>query len=181
MKTCPYCGKENPDDATLCAIDGQSLDPDLPSTEPPVSRPPRAKRVVDLSARPLAVKFGLSLLALEQVVGFVMGITSYELHFHGYSKFWYNSFWYETIFSFSFEALLLFFAYRGKNWARWVILSVLIFGAVSILWGPKVALHWDFYFFSLIEVVALAALFEPSANKWYKGSKIISGEPVSAS
>ena len=25
MKTCPYCGKKYPDDATVCAIDGQSL------------------------------------------------------------------------------------------------------------------------------------------------------------
>ncbi len=28
MKTCPYCGKEYPDDATVCAIDGRAL-PDL--------------------------------------------------------------------------------------------------------------------------------------------------------
>ncbi len=25
MKKCPYCGKENPDDAEVCAVDGQSL------------------------------------------------------------------------------------------------------------------------------------------------------------
>ena len=36
MKTCPYCGKEYPDEATVCAIDGESL-PD-PAVEPIVER-----------------------------------------------------------------------------------------------------------------------------------------------
>jgi hypothetical protein len=30
MKKCSYCGKEYPDDATVCAIDGQPLEPIVP-------------------------------------------------------------------------------------------------------------------------------------------------------
>jgi len=32
MKTCPYCGKKYPDEALVCAIDQEPLDPKLPKT-----------------------------------------------------------------------------------------------------------------------------------------------------
>jgi hypothetical protein len=34
MKSCPYCGKEYPDDATICSIDGESLRDKNP--QPPI-------------------------------------------------------------------------------------------------------------------------------------------------
>lgn len=34
MKECPYCGKEYPDDAVVCAIDRQALDPPAAQPEP---------------------------------------------------------------------------------------------------------------------------------------------------
>ena len=37
MKKCTYCGKEYPEDATACAIDGQALESDAP--KPPTSLP----------------------------------------------------------------------------------------------------------------------------------------------
>jgi peptidoglycan/LPS O-acetylase OafA/YrhL len=176
MKTCPYCGKQNPSEATVCAIDGQPLDPEMPPALRP-SKTRRPKTVVDLSARPFTVRFAVWALALAEAIDVVRQVASYESHFHGYSDFWFNSFWYTRIFGFTFEALLLYFAYRGKSWARWVMLLMLIVGMVSILSTPKSALHWDFYFFSLIEISAMAALFQRSSNEWYKGAKTILSEP----
>jgi hypothetical protein len=44
MKRCNYCGKEYPDDAIECAVDGQALDrigpPPLPSSAPALSPSP---------------------------------------------------------------------------------------------------------------------------------------------
>ena len=37
MKTCSYCGKEHPDDATVCSIDGYPLEEVVPTTSPPSS------------------------------------------------------------------------------------------------------------------------------------------------
>ena len=33
MKNCPYCGKEYPDDATVCAVDGELLPDDAPAVD----------------------------------------------------------------------------------------------------------------------------------------------------
>jgi hypothetical protein len=39
MKTCSYCGKQYPDDATACAIDGQPLQAVVPATIAPTPPP----------------------------------------------------------------------------------------------------------------------------------------------
>lgn len=71
-------------------------------------------------------------------------------------------------------SLPLWFIFRGKNWARWVFLSVAFLGFCLRL--PQLILHFqersvwwvvNYRLPSLIQWVAIASLFHPSASKWF--------------
>lgn len=70
--------------------------------------------------------------------------------------------------------LTLWFIFRGKNWARWLLLAVGI--AEFCLSVPRVIQHFQnhsasriltYCLRSLVDVVALVALFHPSTNEWF--------------
>jgi hypothetical protein len=63
--------------------------------------------------------------------------------------------------------------YKGMNWARWLWIVNLVAGicflfywishhTVSTWWIEKFCLH------TLMEVIAIIALFQPSSNKWFR-------------
>ena len=171
MKICSYCGKENPDDAVVCLIDLTRLAPDVPV------KSWRVNTVVDEAARPFAVKFAVSLLAFCEVLDLVRDIVRHLSHpyFHRSSDFY---LW--SIYIYGIGALLLYCIYRGKNWARWVLLYAIGLGAVVPLFVWIGPLHWNYYFHLLIDAMVAVALFQHSSNEWYKGWKQILNKPTPA-
>jgi len=178
MKICPYCGKENPDDATVCSVDQTRLGPDVP--EEPQRAPSRPKTVIDLAARPFTVILAVQLLAAETIFGLVQEIMIYRRYFHHFPNFHYPGFYLPLAGSYGVCALFLYSIYRGKNWARWIASCVIIFGAIAAPFMQIGHLPWIFYFNTLICMTAIVALFQHSSNAWYKGSKQILGEPAPA-
>jgi hypothetical protein len=61
MKSCTYCGKEHPDEATVCSIDGQPLRSTVLTPTPPAPASRQTESVLGI------VSFGISLAA-----GFLM-------------------------------------------------------------------------------------------------------------
>ena len=179
VKTCPYCGQEYPDDATVCSIDLQSLDPEPPAKSSRAEiLAKRAETSAHMAARPFAVKFAVCLLAFGEVFGLVQNIFGYQSHLHRFSNFQYPDF--STVCVYGIMAVFLYFVYRGKNWARWVVFSAVFWGTFALIFMLTGSLHWDFYFHLLIETIAIVALFQRPSNEWYKGSKKILSEPVPA-
>jgi hypothetical protein len=178
MKSCPYCGKENPDDATVCAIDQKPLDPEMPLPSPKSSR---ADVLAHLAARPFAVKFAVGALAFGGALDFVQDIARYQSRLFRYPNFQYpDSFYLSTVYTYGIVALFLYLIYRGKNWARWVVLCSIIFGTIAAPFIFIGRLPWSFYFHSLINLIAIIALIQRSSNEWYRGSKKILSQPAAA-
>ena len=162
MKSCPYCGNENPDDATVCVIDGQPPVPEQPTIAP-------TDAVVRMTARPFTVKFAVGLLAFGWILDLALVIFQYQLH-GARSRHFYSF----TAYIFGIVAVFLYLVFRGKNWARWVVVCSMILGIFA---GPFVRIgppHWSTYFFTFIDIVAVVALFLRSSNEWYKGTKTVS-------
>jgi hypothetical protein len=74
--------------------------------------------------------------------------------------------------------LPLWFIFRGKNWARWLLVALAFSGFCFRL--PQLIQQFDghsvgwvvaYRWHSLIEAVALVALFLPSSNRWFRGNK----------
>jgi hypothetical protein len=70
----------------------------------------------------------------------------------------------------------LWFAFWGKNWARWVIASIQTAGLLAFNWGLRRmqarTSHWEVSLYCVqtaVELFATALLFLPGANRWYKG------------
>jgi hypothetical protein len=73
-------------------------------------------------------------------------------------------------------AVPLWFIFRGRNWARWLLVAYGVGGfCVSI---PQLIQHFDghssrwlvsYGLRNLIVVVALVALFLPSSSQWFRG------------
>jgi hypothetical protein len=175
MKICPYCGKENPDEATVCSVDRTRLGPDVPEEFP---RPKSASIVVDLAARPFTVVFAVQLLAADMVFGLVQQIMVYHRYFHRFPNFHYPGYYLPTAGIYGFWALFIYLIYRGKNWARWIASCLIVLGIVATPFAMIGRLGWMFYFNTFLIGVAGIALFQPSSNEWYKGSKKILGEPA---
>lgn len=64
MRPCPYCGKEYPDDATICTIDGESLIPQLP----PLPVNAEQKEWIEASLQWLINEFGADFLLKHPVI-----------------------------------------------------------------------------------------------------------------
>ncbi len=74
--------------------------------------------------------------------------------------------------------LPLWFVFRGKNWARWLLVAVAFAGFCFRL--PQLIRHFHehsvwwvvtYRWLSLIDVVALVALFVPSSSRWFRGNR----------
>jgi uncharacterized RDD family membrane protein YckC len=80
MKKCPYCGKEYPDDATICAIDEYALDGTLDVTTSFKDKSPSAGFWIRALAR--VIDFFFSML-VSVVTGFVTSVLLYILDIAG--------------------------------------------------------------------------------------------------
>jgi hypothetical protein len=121
--------------------------------------------------RPMAVNFALIVLALDNSVAFVVDVSNFQLSH--YVMFW---IWLvEDIFLF----VLLWCAFRGKNWARWfvaiwMVLEVCISPFSWVSFHQPSSILWAIWFWSswLLDVIAVLALFHASSNLWFRGSKM---------
>jgi hypothetical protein len=176
MKRCPCCGQENPDDATVCVIDQKPLDPDAPVK---FSRPKPSRHDIraHLIARPREVKSAVVLLAGSQAVDLVHSLLKYHPVPSRSPGFYLN-----TAFEFGIPAFLLYFIFRGKNWARWVARFLTAVGFVTTSSrGLILFRHWEEYFYLLIDIGALVLLFKRPSNERYTEPKSISSQPAPAS
>lgn len=125
----------------------------------------------NINARPMAVKFALIVLALDNGEDFVMTIVNFQLSYYVMFGIWLL----EDILFFVF----LWCAFRGKNWARWLVAVWIVLGTCispfswvsfhqpsSILWTV-----W-FWFGWMLDVIAVLALFHTSSNLWFRGNKM---------
>lgn len=162
MKSCPYCGKEYPDDATVCSIDQQRLDSE---TRTESSRP---KKLIDMAARPATVKFAVGLLAFDMVFDLALMIFKYQSSGAGT-----HHFYLFIGYTFGILAVLLYLLFRGYNWVRWLMIAGIVFGIVA---GPFVRIgpaHWNTYLANVICGMAVVALLQPPSNEWYRGTKTV--------
>jgi hypothetical protein len=165
MKLCVYCGKEYPDDATECPVDQQPVTSD----GRPVPAPKKAAKKhrsdleirAHLAARPRTVKFGVGFLALDTVIGVIRGITAYHPDLSSDPEFYFS-----TIFTFVMPLIILYFIFQGKNWARWLTVSLLVLGTIAPI-PLHYRVHLSFYISTLLDFVAAAVLFERSSNEWF--------------
>jgi hypothetical protein len=163
MKRCTYCGKEYPDDVAACPLDQHPVTPD--GREVTLPKKPRSDNREHLASRPAAVKFAVSLLAFAVVLDLALTIFKYQSN--GART---RDFYPTAVFAFGTVAILLYLVFRGKNWARWVVACSISLG---ILIGPFRRIgppHWEAYFFTFIDILAVVALFQSSANDWYRGT-----------
>jgi len=83
--------------------------------------------IAQINARPMAVKLALGILAFDQGVAFVMNVVDFQASHYVM----FGSWLIEDIFLF----VVLWCAFRGKNWARWlmVVWTVLFDICISLL------------------------------------------------
>jgi hypothetical protein len=175
MKRCGYCGKEHPDDAVVCAVDQQPF----PSNAPLSSAPERVPIDMQayLAARPRQVKLAVGILALNLAFDFIrifIPIAMYRLspsrHLHFYLI---------TVFTFVMSGLLIYFIFLGKNWARWVMLSLMILGSAS-LFLPHNQMNWQSYAYFVIDILVLYLLFQRPSHQWFMKPKFLTENPLPA-
>jgi hypothetical protein len=74
--------------------------------------------------------------------------------------------------------LPLWFVFRGKNWARWLLVALALTGFCFRM--PQLIQHLHEHsvgwivssrLYSLTEVVALVILFLPSSSRWFRGNR----------
>ena len=128
------------------------------------------------SSRPLAVNLALILLLIN--LGTALAQQAIGADWRGAD--WSNPLVYVKWGSELFMiAALLWFIFRGKNWARWLLVVfacaglcfsvpqlIQDFGAHSLSWVV------DYFQRNLISAVALIALFLPSSSQWFRGHVI---------
>jgi FtsH-binding integral membrane protein len=122
--------------------------------------------------RPVTVKLALILLALDSGVAFVMDVVNFQLGHY----IMFGSWLFEGLLFF----VLLWCAFRGKNWARWfvavwtVLLEVCISPVVWVRYHQTfstLGAVW-FWFGWLLDIIAVLALFHTSSNLWFRGPKM---------
>ena len=120
--------------------------------------------------RPLAVNLAVIILLVSFGVSLAPLLTSAE---------WREPFVYVKYGSEIVMLLLpLWFIFRGKNWARWLLVAFAFAGFCGRLPQLIGQLHehsvwWivSYRLYSLIEWVALVALFLPSSSRWFRGNR----------
>jgi hypothetical protein len=175
MKKCPYCGKEYPDDTMVCPTDRQPLASDA-APSPPAKRFPIDMRA-HFATRPREVKVAVGLLGAGLALDTIMVLLGIAVY-HPPSR--NPDFYFTTAFNFVAAWLLLYFVFRGKNWARWLTLCLIVLG---IVWPfpPHHRLTLRFYLYSLIDIAAIVLLFQRPTGKWYTKSKYVDENPQSVS
>jgi hypothetical protein len=124
------------------------------------------------SARPMAVKLALIILALDGGVAFVMDVINVQLSHYVL----FGSWLIEDILFF----VLLWCAFRGKNWARWFVAVWTVLLEVCISLFVWVRDHQTFSTFGavwfwfgwLLDIIAVIALFHSSSNRWFREHKL---------
>jgi hypothetical protein len=132
----------------------------------------KQESIAHSSRRPMAVKVALILQALTTGESVVMSAI--------YAQ------WSNLFLDISFGlfvivyALPLWFVFHGKNWARWFVAVVTGFDTVfasSLVWFryhqtfSTLGAVW-FWLSYLLGIIAVIALFHPSSNRWFRGSKL---------
>jgi len=161
MKRCTYCGKEYPEDVTICSLDQNPVT--LEGKAPPLPKPPRFDNREHLASRPFTVKLGVGLLAFDLALDMVLLAFKYGARIRDTNP--------AIVFSFAFSAVIIYLVFRGKNWARWLVGCLIIVSYLSspfVRHGPP---NWDSYFSPFVNLVAVVALFQRSANDWYRRTK----------
>ena len=176
MKKCPYCGKENPDDAVVCSVDQQSL----ASNEPPSSPPQRVP--IDMRAylaeRPWHVKLAVGIVAADFFVGTIGAFAEMLIHRARSSHPF--VYYFAPGVGFTFVWLLLYFIFRGKNWARWLFFGAIILG-YFLSFAQTRQIHWRSFYYLAIDIAALILLFQRASSEWFTKAKYRAQSSVSAS
>jgi hypothetical protein len=176
MKQCSYCGKEYPDDATVCPMDRQPLVSDVePSPSP-------ERLVIDMqahfAARPLQVKVAAGLLGEGLAFDTIKALLRIAVHHPSPSL--YPAFYFNIAVTYVVTWILLYFVFRGKNWARWLVLCSIVLGILSPLF-PHYRVNLGFYLYSLLDIVAVFLLFQRPSGEWFTKSKYLSENSQPAS
>jgi hypothetical protein len=175
MKKCPYCGKDNPDDATVCDVDQQPLDSETRENSPP--EPPIDMRAY-LAQRPWQVKLAVGILAANLLVGTIG--TFAEMLTHRARSSHHFVYYFAPGVGFTFVWLLLYFIFRGKNWARWFFFGSIILGYFFSFTHIR-QIHWEFFYYSAIDIAALILLFQRASSEWFTKAKYRAQSPVPVS
>jgi len=123
------------------------------------------------NARPMTVKFALILLALEGGVTLVMDVVNFQSSHYVLFGSWLML---DILF-----LVLLWCAFRGKNWARWFVAVWTLFEVCfsPLAWvcylhtSSTLGAVW-FWFDWLLDIIALFALFHTSSNLWFRAHKL---------
>ncbi len=128
------------------------------------------ERTLHQNSRPPAVTFAVILLAVSLAIGWAIIVAA------GVN--WANPMSYVVLaVMVGVPALLIWFIFQGKNWARWFFLAQL---ALSLLLSPccfrRLETYSDLYVISfclllVLELAAAVALCLPRTRQWFGGGK----------
>ena len=117
-------------------------------------------------SRPLVVTLAVIFLAIVCAIGLtrqILGARSYDFRVHV-----------EFATTFLLEAVVCWFIFRGKNWARWALVAVFVLGAGLTL--PRFIARvqhisplrtGNFLVGMIADLIVLFALFHPSSSRWF--------------
>jgi len=169
MKRCVYCGKEYPDDVTVCPVDQRPVKSEsrlVPSLDKTAKKHRSGLEIRShLAARPAAVKLAVGLLAFSSVMEVIRQLVAYHPQPSRDLHFIFSAVWATAV-----SLLILYFVFQGKNWARWLTLCMIILGTI---WPfpSRYLLHFAFYIQVLIDCIAVVALFQRASSDWFKKAK----------
>jgi hypothetical protein len=122
--------------------------------------------------RPLVVNLGLALFVANQVPNLVLDAIRGN--------------WRSVYFYIIFIVLLavifvpVWFVFRGKNWARWLLVAIFSVGFCAYLleFINSYSSHSASWMMlgilkTLVDIVAFVALFLPSSNRWFRSCKTV--------
>jgi hypothetical protein len=127
---------------------------------------------VHSTARPMAVKIAIILLALDCGAAIVMDVVNFQLSH------------YVTFGGWLIEDILFYVlvwcAFCGKNWARWFVAIWTVLLEICISPFAWVSFHRAYSTFGavwfwlgwLLDIIAVIALFHPSSNRWFRGHRL---------
>jgi hypothetical protein len=152
-----------------CAVDQQPLTSDGRPVPSPSKAAEKHRSDLEvrahLAARPTAVKLAVGLLAFSAAIDVIRQIVAYHPHLSRDPEFYFSS-----VFAIGMPLTILYFVFRGKNWARWLTISMIVLGTILPI-PLHYHVHLSFYIYTLLNFIAAAALFESSSNAWFASSK----------